>query len=56
MYIRIPKSLHRKLAQKAQDEGVSLNQLATYLLSSGVGYGSELLVMEKGAGYHTKRK
>lgn len=53
--IRIPKSLHRRLAQKAQDEGVSLNQLATYLLSSGLGYSPELLVMEKKAAYKVKK-
>lgn len=35
--IRIPKSLHRDLAKKAKNENVSLNQLTTYLLSSGVG-------------------
>jgi len=30
---RIPKSLHQRLAEKAQDEGVSLNQYVEYLLA-----------------------
>ncbi|WP_333871000.1 type II toxin-antitoxin system HicB family antitoxin [Desulforamulus putei] len=35
--LRIPKSLHKDLAKRAKDENVSLNQLATYLLSSAMG-------------------
>lgn len=35
--LRIPKSLHRKLAESAQREGVKLNQLAIYLMASGIG-------------------
>ena len=31
--LRIPKSLHKKLAEEAEDEGISLNQLALYKLS-----------------------
>lgn len=31
--IRMPKSLHRSLAQKAKAEGVSMNQYCLYLLS-----------------------
>ena len=31
--VRIPKSLHHKLAQKAEEEGISLNQYALYKLS-----------------------
>lgn len=31
--LRIPKSLHKKLAIKAKNENVSLNQYAVYLLS-----------------------
>lgn len=31
--IRIPKSLHRKLAIEAEQEGISLNQYAAYKLS-----------------------
>ena len=33
---RLPKSLHRQLAQRARAEGVSLNQLATTLLAQGL--------------------
>ncbi|WP_258359649.1 type II toxin-antitoxin system HicB family antitoxin [Moorella sulfitireducens] len=36
--IRIPKSLHRTLAEKAKEEGTSLNQLIIYHLSRGTGY------------------
>ncbi len=32
--IRTPKSLHKALIDKAKEEGVSLNQLVVYLLSS----------------------
>lgn len=31
--VRIPKSLHRKLAIEAEQEGISLNQYAIYKLS-----------------------
>lgn len=31
--LRIPKSLHKKLAEEAEGEGISLNQLALYKLS-----------------------
>lgn len=31
--LRVPKSLHRDLAQKAKDEGISLNQLILYKLA-----------------------
>ncbi len=33
--IRIPKSLHRTLAEKAKEEKVSLNQYISYKLSQG---------------------
>ena len=33
---RLPKSLHRQLAERAESEGVSLNQLATTLLAQGL--------------------
>ncbi|MFC4769953.1 toxin-antitoxin system HicB family antitoxin [Effusibacillus consociatus] len=36
--IRIPKSLHRILSEKAKEENVSLNQYINYQLSRGVGY------------------
>ena len=35
--LRIPRSLHRDLARKAEEEKVSLNTLATYLLSTCMG-------------------
>jgi len=35
--LRIPRSLHRDLVRKAKEEDVSLNMLATYLLSSCMG-------------------
>lgn len=34
--LRLPKSLHRKLAITAKQEGVSLNQMALYLISHGL--------------------
>lgn len=37
---RVPRSLHRLLAERAEDEGVSLNQYTTTLLAQGVGHGS----------------
>ncbi|WP_269478277.1 type II toxin-antitoxin system HicB family antitoxin [Hominibacterium faecale] len=33
--LRLPKSLHRRLAIEASEEGVSLNQYALYKLSQG---------------------
>jgi antitoxin HicB len=33
--VRLPKSLHRELAESAKEEGVSLNQYVTMLLSRG---------------------
>ncbi|MBM3480177.1 MAG: type II toxin-antitoxin system HicB family antitoxin [Alphaproteobacteria bacterium] len=37
---RVPKSLHRLLAERAADEGVSLNRYTTTLPAQGVGHGS----------------
>lgn len=34
--VRVPRSLHRALVQKAEEEGVSLNALVTHLLNSAV--------------------
>jgi len=34
--LRIPKSLHKVLAERAKQERVSMNQLCVYLLSNGV--------------------
>lgn len=36
--IRIPKSLHRILSEKAKEENISLNQYINYQLSRGVGH------------------
>ena len=33
---RLPKSLHRLLAQRSDEEGVSMNQYCVYLLSKGI--------------------
>lgn len=35
--VRVPKDLHRDLARKAAEQGVSLNQLVVYLLGRGTG-------------------
>ena len=35
--LRVPRSLHKKLSKCAAREGVSLNQLAIYLMASGIG-------------------
>lgn len=35
--VRIPKSLHRQLAQRAEQENTSLNQLTVMLLAEGMG-------------------
>ena len=34
--LRIPKSLHRQIAQQAKNEGISMNQYCVYLLSKNV--------------------
>ena len=34
--LRLPKSLHRTLAQRSKEEGVSMNQYCVYLLSKGL--------------------
>jgi len=36
MLVRMPKSLHRRLLEKAAEEGVSANQLAVSLLSKAL--------------------
>lgn len=35
--LRMPKSLHRALAEKSRQEGISMNQYCLYLLSGGIG-------------------
>ncbi len=34
--LRLPKSLHKQLAQRSSEEGVSMNQYCVYLLSKGI--------------------
>ena len=34
--LRLPKSLHKLLAQRSSEEGVSMNQYCVYLLSKGL--------------------
>lgn len=34
--LRLPRSLHKLLAQKSSEEGVSMNQYCVYLLSKGI--------------------
>lgn len=38
---RVPKSLHRRLVERAKREGVSLNTLVIAMLSEGLGNGME---------------
>ncbi len=33
--LRIPRSLHRQLARRSSEEGISMNQYCLYLLSKG---------------------
>ena len=35
--VRLPRSLHRQLAKRAEAEGTSLNQLVVMLLAEGIG-------------------
>lgn len=39
--LRIPKSLHKELAEKSKQEGISMNQYCLYLLSKNIGYVAE---------------
>ncbi len=34
--VRVPRDLHRQLVRKAEEEGVSLNALVSYLLSQSI--------------------
>lgn len=38
--LRLPKSLHRELSERAQEEGISMNQYCLYLLSKNIGSGN----------------
>jgi len=37
VYLRVPRSLHRALAERAAEEGVSLNQLGLAYIARGLG-------------------
>jgi len=37
--VRLPKSLHRELVRRAEDQGVSLNSLVGFLLGQATGTG-----------------
>ncbi len=39
--VRVPRTLHRQLAERAEQEGTSLNQLVVMLLSEGMGRWAE---------------
>ncbi len=34
--LRLPKSLHKLLAERSHEEGISMNQYCVYLLSKGI--------------------
>lgn len=34
--LRLPRSLHKRLAEKSTEEGISMNQYCVYLLSKGI--------------------
>ena len=51
--LRLPKSLHRQLAERAQTEGVSLNQYVLALLAAAVG---ERRVLSEIGPSQTRRK
>ena len=34
--LRLPKSLHKLLAEKSSEEGISMNQYCVYVLSKGI--------------------
>jgi predicted RNase H-like HicB family nuclease len=40
--LRIPKSLHKTLAERSRLEGISMNQYCLYLLSDGINRGVEM--------------
>jgi len=40
--LRLPRSLHRALAEKSRQEGISMNQYCLYLISKSIGLQTEL--------------
>ena len=53
--VRLPKSIHRQLAETADREGVSLNALVVSLLSESVGAGQALAKFEQVLATQTER-
>ncbi len=47
--VRMPRTLHRKLAGRARMEHVSLNTLIVSLLAEGIGAMEEVPLVERGA-------
>ena len=41
--LRIPKTLHKELAEKSKEEGISMNQYCLYLLSRNSSYSTKCL-------------
>lgn len=39
--LRLPKSLHKELAEKSKQEGISMNQYCLYLLSKNTNYSTD---------------
>lgn len=39
--LRLPKSLHKELAERSKKEGISMNQYCLYLLSKNSGYSTK---------------
>lgn len=52
---RVPRSLHKKLADLARRERVSLNQLVTSALAESVGHKKHLLMVERKVGVECDR-
>lgn len=44
--VRVPKTLHKKLVEKANEENISLNQLVNFLLSYNLGYLNREMVID----------
>lgn len=39
--LRLPKSLHKELAEKSKQEGISMNQYCLYLLSNNINFSAK---------------
>ncbi len=51
--LRIPKSLHRRVVETANAEGISANQFLLYLISSGLNY-QPTVIKSRSVGYSAK--